>query len=159
LPFLLPIANLTVAEPTLKACNLFLPINNLAPPDSKLSLLSSLPSLALALLIAAARLDVILGVDTCNFAMAYDEYATLAARARVAAASTTLGLGIGGKVWSREVAKAAWEQLVETDLLLSGGGGMGSGAEHMVRCDVALEEIEGAVPDMERGLVKWCREI
>lgn len=91
--------------------------------------------------------------------MAYDEYATLAARARVAAASTTLGLGIGGKVWGREAAKAAWEQLVETDLLLPVGGSAGLGPEHMVRCDVALEEIEGAVPDMERGLVKWCREI
>jgi len=30
----------------------------------------------------------------------------------------------------------------------------------MVRCDVALEELEGAMEgQLERGLQKWCREI
>lgn len=90
--------------------------------------------------------------------MAYDEYAGLASKARVAASSTALGLGIGGKVWGREAARAAWEGLLAAELLLPVGAGGGAAGE-MVRCDVALEEIAGAVPELERGLARWCREI
>lgn len=132
----------------------------LQAPDSKLSILPSLSSLALSLLIAAARLDIILDTDTCNFNMVYDEYSTLAGKVRLAASTTVTGVGIGGRVWGQEVARAAWERLVEVELLIPAvGSGSGMGAGDMVKCDVALEEIEGAVPDIDRTLEKWCREI
>ena len=87
--------------------------NTLHPSDSKLDLLPSLSELQLALLIAAARLDIILETDTCNFNMAYNEYTSLAQRARAqASASGALALGGsqgGGKVWGRERAIGAWE--------------------------------------------------
>lgn len=130
------------------------------PPDSKLTILPALSSLALALLISAARLDVILDTDTCNFNMVYDEYSNLAAKARLAASTTVTGIGIGGKVWGQEVARAAWERLIEVELLIPAiGTGTGTGAGDMVRCDVALEEIEGAMPDLDKTLEKWVREI
>ena len=105
------------------------------PPDSKLELLPSLPTISLALLIAAARLDIIIDTDSCNFNMAYDEYCTLGAKARVnasvAAGHTSGVIGVGGKVASRTVARAAWENLLDLELLIPVHGGsmalMGAG--------------------------------
>lgn len=70
-------------------------------------------------------------------------------------------VGVGGRVAGREVAKGAWERLCEVELLVPVGlrGGVGGGGSEMVRCDVKLEEIAGSVPEMERGLEKWCREL
>ncbi|KAK8167686.1 origin recognition complex subunit 4 C-terminus-domain-containing protein [Phyllosticta citrichinensis] len=138
-------------------------------PDSKLALLPSLSELQLALLIAAARLDVIHDTDTCNFNMAYAEYAALASSAKVASAAGG-ALASGIKVWGREVARAEWERLVQWELLLPvvanvvGGGGAaarggGVGDTAMVRCDVAMEEIAPSVPGIERVMERWCRQI
>lgn len=169
----MPIISLHASEPFLTASSIPIP-RSILPLDSKLQLLSALPTLSLALLIAAARLDIIIDTDTCNFNMAYDEYCSLGAKARVSV-STSSGaaagvVGIGGKVAGRAVARTAWEKLVELELLIPASGGLnlglggGSGvtvvgASDMVRCDVKLEDIEAAVPGLERGLVKWCREI
>ena len=106
--------------------------------------------------------------------MAYDEYCTLGAKARVSATAssgTAAGMvGVGGRVAGRAVARAAWEKLVDLELLipvfgsgaglLVGGGGGGVvvvGVGDMVKCDVKLEEIEASVPGLEKMLVKWCR--
>jgi len=157
--FHVPVAICTTAPLALDASS-FTADTLLQAPDSKLSMLPSLSSLSLALLICAARLDIILGTDTCNFNMVYDEYSTLAAKARLAASTTVTGVGIGGKVWGQEVARAAWERLVDVGLLITAvGTGNGLSAADMVRCDVALEEIEGAVPDVDRTLEKWCRDL
>lgn len=105
--------------------------------------------------------------------MAYEEYCALGAKARVSAISSSGAsagvVGIGGKVAGRVVARAAWEKLVELELLIpaasgfslgSGGGGVVVvGPSDMVKCDIKLEEVEAAVPGLEKGLVRWCREI
>ncbi len=78
---------------------------------------------------------------------------------------------VGGRVWSRRAAQAAWEGLVARGLVvpISGGGaaggggggsgGAGGGAARLVAVEVALEEIPESVPGLDDGLVKWCREI
>lgn len=69
---------ITLLSPS--CANVFAHYHPLTPPDSKLHLLPSLSELALSLLIAAARLDVVLDTDLCNFEMAYEEYVALAGR-------------------------------------------------------------------------------
>jgi len=139
--------------------------SSLSAPDSKLELLRGLSELELALIIAAARLDIILDTDTCNFAMAYDEYSSLTSRYKIQTSSTGVtALGASAKVWGRDVALAAWERLAEYGLLVPAAIGGGSSREfgaggRMWKVDVGLEEITGSVEAMSGAMVKWCREI
>ena len=120
--------------------------------DSKLSLLSSLSTLQLAILICAARLTAIHNSDTVPFAQAYEEYKVLASRAKLqASASGALAQGAGSTIWGKDVAKGAWEQLIEFDLVMEDGSRGG-------RVDVGLEEI--GMSGVELGSWgRWCREI
>ncbi|KAL9002911.1 MAG: hypothetical protein Q9188_004184 [Gyalolechia gomerana] len=135
--------------------------NSLLPSDSKLQVLSSLADLELSLLIAGARLDVILDTDVCNFSMVYEEYVQLASRVKVqSSAAGQTAVGGGARVWGKEVALGSWEKLMELGLVVPAGmdmGGDGSGG--MCRVDVALEEIGPSCPGMESTMSKWCREI
>ncbi|KAI1108092.1 origin recognition complex subunit 4 C-terminus-domain-containing protein [Nemania sp. NC0429] len=137
----------------------------LEPQESKLQLLAALSDLELALLISAARLDIVAHTDTVNFAMAYDEYSAQMGRQRVQTASSgLLALGGGARVWSRGVAVVAWERLVWLGLLIPAGIGGRSNAAHgglegkMWRTDVSLEEIPAAV-ELPGFLAKWCSQI
>ncbi|KAL6717178.1 origin recognition complex subunit 4 [Lecanora helva] len=163
---LLPISALS--PNTLPAPSSFIS-QTIASPDSKLHLLPTLSTLALSLLIAAARLDVILSTDVCTFSMTYEEYVTLASKSRLqssAAGQMAVGGGGGGaRIWSKEMAKGAWEELGGLELVLpavGGGGSRGLGRGKMWRVDVGLEEI-GVWLEREGGkggvLGKWCREI
>jgi len=143
----------------------FMAYQSLAPPDSKLQILQGLAELELALLIAAARLDIIQDTDTCNFAMAYDEYSSLTSRHKIQTSSTGVAaLGAGAKVWGRDVALGAWEKLADYDLLVPAGIG-GSAARdfsaggRMWKVDVGLEEITGSLEGLSTVMAKWCREI
>jgi origin recognition complex subunit 4 len=130
-----------------------------APPSSLPLVLPGLSDLRLALLISAARLDVIHGSDSVSFAMAYAEYVDLASKARVAsAASGALASGAGARVWGREIARGEWEGLVKLGLLvpLSETGLLGTAA--MAKVDVKLEEIPGAV-ELSATMERWCRQI
>ena len=145
--------------------SLLTPSTTLRPPDSKLHLLASLSELALSLLIAAARLDIILSTDLCNFEMVYEEYVTLASRVKMqTSASGQLAIGGGGgRVWGRTVARGEWESLVALELVLPATGGTlvgrGKGEQgRMWRADVGLEEIGGSVK-MSAVMARWCREI
>ncbi|KAF1976165.1 hypothetical protein BU23DRAFT_528515 [Bimuria novae-zelandiae CBS 107.79] len=153
--FLLPAATLSTSLP--------LPTFTSHPPDSKLALIPHLSTLATALLIAAARLDIIHDSDAANFNMAYDEYVGLAGKARVqSAAGGNSATGGVSKVWGREVARREWEGLVELGLVVPVLGGGGGGAFAMVRCDVSLEEVGAVLAGMkgaERGLERWCRQL
>ncbi len=139
--------------------------HRLQPPDNNLHLLSSLSTLSLSLLIAAARLDIILDTDVCTFAMAYDEYVALASKSKLqSSAAGQMAVGGGARVWSKHVAKGAWEHLENLELVLpAGGAGRGGGRGMIWRVDVGLEEIgvglEGMDVPGKAGLVKWCREI
>ncbi|KAF2152053.1 origin recognition complex, subunit 4, partial [Myriangium duriaei CBS 260.36] len=134
---------------------------SLAPPDSNLTLLPSLSTLELALLICAARLLIIHDTESASFPLAYDEYKSLASKARIAAsAAGALATGSGARVWGVGVARLAWEGLVEKGLVLPvndrarGGGGV-------CRVDVSLEELGSVVEATvdAAGMGKWCREI
>ncbi|KAJ8116821.1 hypothetical protein ONZ43_g4351 [Nemania bipapillata] len=140
-------------------------IITLEPQEPKLQLLAALSDLELALLISAARLDIVAHTDTVNFAMAYDEYSAQMGRQRVQTASSgLLALGAGARVWSRSVAVVAWERLVSLGLLIPAGIGGRSNAAHgglegkMWRMDVSLEEIPSAV-ELPGFLAKWCSQI
>ncbi|KFZ09109.1 hypothetical protein V502_08940 [Pseudogymnoascus sp. VKM F-4520 (FW-2644)] len=166
---ILPIASLTPRSLPLTSAS-FPAHSTLSPPDSKLHILQGLSDLDLALLICAARLDVVLDTDTCNFAMAYDEYSTLTARQRIQASSTGIGaLSASYKVWGREAAMGSWETLVDYELLVPasmgagpmgglGGGGVGREGK-MWKVDVGLEEIAGSVGGLTSVMTKWCKEI
>ena len=138
----------------------------LQPPDSKLILLSSLSTLEISLLIAAARLDIILDTDVCTFGMVYEEYVALAGKSKLqSSAAGQMAVGGGARVWSKGVSKGAWEHLANLELVLpavSAGRGGGERGQ-MWRVDVGLEEIgvglEGVDVPGKAGLIKWCREI
>jgi len=138
---------------------------SLSAPDSKLHILQGLSELELALAIAAARLDPILDTDTCNFAMAYDEYCSLTSRHKLQSSSSGMAaIGSSAKVWGRDVALGAWERLAEYGLLVPaavGGGSardMGAGGR-MWKLDIRLEEITGSVEGLSSVMTKWCRDI
>src|SRR6266699_347662 len=113
--YILPLASLSPASPTLKIPGAGFGVS-LEPPDSKLHLLESVSELDLALLIAAARLDIVAHTDTVNLAMAYDEYTSLMGRQRVQSAGS--GMLAGSRVWGRGVAGMAWERLASLGLLI-----------------------------------------
>lgn len=157
----LPLANLSPTNLTLRLRPAPGMILTTDPPDSKLHLLEALSDLDLSLLISAARLDIVAHTDTVNFAMAYDEYTTLIGRQRVqSATSGMLALGGGVRVWGRGVAEMSWERLVSLGLLLPTGlGGRHGGLEgRMWKVDVTLEEIPLAIK-LNAILARWCREI
>ena len=125
---------------------------SLKAPYSKFSLLSSLSMLQLALLICGARLTAIHNADVVPFAQAYEEYKSLASKARIqASASGALAQGAGSRVSGKDVAKDAWEELIDCGLVMEDGNRGG-------RVDVGLEEI--GVSGVELGSWgRWCKEI
>lgn len=154
-----PLANLSATRFSLSGKS-FASAISLVAPDSKLQILQGLSELELALLISAARLDIIQDTDTCNFAMAYDEYSSLTSRHKM----QTSTLGSSAKVWGREVALGAWERLADYELLVPAGIGGGGGRDfsaggRMWKVDVGLEEITGSVDGLSTVMTKWCREI
>lgn len=120
----------------------------LAPPASNLSLLPSLSDLQLALLISAARLEVLADTETVNFEMVYDEYLKLCTKTR-AQATPSGGLG---RVWSKSVAVGAWEGLEKMGLVVPVGN-----AAKRWRVDVGLMEIRDFVKGSQ--WVRWCKEV
>ncbi len=137
----------------------------LEPLDSRLHLIAALSDLELAILISAARLDIVAHTDTVNFSMAYDEYTSQMGKQRVqSASSSVLALGAAARTWSRGTAAVAWERLVSLGLLIPAGIGGRSNAAHgglegkMWKLDVALEEIPAAV-ELPGFLAKWCSQI
>ncbi|KAI4269393.1 MAG: hypothetical protein L6R38_007482 [Xanthoria sp. 2 TBL-2021] len=132
--------------------------------DSKLQLLPSLSDLELSLLIAAARLDVILDANVCNFRIVYDEYVQLASRVKLqSSAAGQTAVGGGARVWGKDVARGAWERLMDLELILTantaGSRSNSNSAGVMCRVDVALEEIGPSVPRLGATMSKWCKEI
>ncbi|KAI2471062.1 origin recognition complex subunit 4 C-terminus-domain-containing protein [Annulohypoxylon bovei var. microspora] len=137
----------------------------LEPLGSSLHLLATLSDLELALLISAARLDIVAHTDTVNFAMAYDEYSSQMGKQRVQSASSgMLALGAGARTWGRGVAAVAWERLVSLGILIPAGIGGRSNAVHaglegkMWKLDVALDEIPTAC-ELPGFLSRWCSQI
>jgi origin recognition complex subunit 4 len=141
----------------------------LSAPESKLQMLEGLSALELSLLIAAARLNIILDQDNCNFNMVFEEYQKMATRARIQSlASGVAATGGGSKVWSRQLSLGAWERLGDYELIIPATGTLtlsGAGTRdvsqdgRVFKVDVALEEILPSVQGMSAVMSKWCREI
>ena len=105
----------------------------LEPLDSKVHLLAALSDLEMALLISAARLDIVAHTDTVNFAMAYDEYTSQMGKQRVQSSTSgtgVLALGAAARTWGRATAAVAWERLVSLGLLVPAGIGGRSSSAH-----------------------------
>jgi Origin recognition complex (ORC) subunit 4 C-terminus len=135
----------------------------LQPPDSVLNLLPYLPPLHLSLLISAARLDAIHNATVVTFALVYAHYVHLVSRARLQA-SAAGSIAQATKLWTRDVAAAAWEDLAEWEIILpTTGKGIEGAQTKMWRCDVVLEEIVAAVigsgAAMSDAMVRWCKEV
>ena len=183
---LLPLTTLSPASlPT--AASFAAPRTALLPPRaSKLALLPDLAELELALLIAAARLDVVLDADACTFELARAEYRGLAERLRATASVAgtptvgsplgasrggTLGGGGARRPWGREAALRAWETLVAMELVVPavgggaegggvrGGGGAEGGRARLWKVDVGLEDIGESEAEMSAAMRRWCKEI
>jgi origin recognition complex subunit 4 len=156
-------------------------------PPSLLTLLTQLPTLHLALLISAARLETVHSFTAVHFALVYAHYAELVARSKMQR-SSLLSLsqsgggaltGAGLRQWSKDTARGAWEELALWGMIVpaSGLGGAGKASKladeglggdgvgtRMFRIDVTLDEIAWAVRE-NLGLTgagevfsKWCRE-
>jgi origin recognition complex subunit 4 len=132
--------------------------SSLAPLQSNLELIPGLGELQLALLIAAARLEVLADSELVSWEMVYDEYLGLCGKARVGGSG---GGGVGtpgggvGRVWGREVARGAWEGLERVGLIVEDrgrGGGAGGGRW---RVDVGLMELREELKGGAWG--RWCR--
>lgn len=84
--------------------------------------IEGLSELELALLICSARVEIKFESDTFNFNVVYDEYLDVANKLNkermVAMSSVESGPGGGYRVWSRDVARSAWERLENLDLIL-----------------------------------------
>jgi origin recognition complex subunit 4 len=130
-------------------------VQSLEPVDSKLSLLPSLSTLQLALLICAARLNAIYSTEVISFTLAYEEYKGIASKARLqASAAGAIAQGAGARIWSKDVARGAWEMLFKCGLLLEDGRNVGGSG----RVDVGLEEIGASRVDLG-SWARWCKEI
>ncbi|KXJ92430.1 origin recognition complex subunit 4 C-terminus-domain-containing protein [Microdochium bolleyi] len=163
--WILPLAELSPSHPELALPSSSPAVSSLDLLESKLQLLAGLSDLELAMLISAARLDIVAHTDTVNFAMAYDEYTSQMGKQRLqSAGSAMLALGAGAKAWGRGVSAVAWERLVLLGLLIPAGIGTRSNAAHaglegkMWKLDVSLEEIPTAV-ELPGYLGKWCTQI
>ena len=144
-----------------------LPFPDTSPPDSILETVSSLPTLHLHLLIAAARLEAIHSATSVTFSLAYTHYSSLIAQTRLqGSAAGQVAQGAIAKTWKREVAKGAWEELVQRECLVAASAAASAREQalenRLYKCDVAIEEIQrvlGGMDGVGEMALRWCREI
>jgi origin recognition complex subunit 4 len=94
--------------------------------------------------------------------MAYDEYVSLASKARIQSAAGGMSAsGSVGKVCGKGVARREWDGLLDLGLVMPVALGQ-TGGFGMVKCDVALEEV-GAMVAGEKSvdceLERRCRAL
>lgn len=91
--------------------------------------------------------------------MVYEEYARLASTMRMATQGSTGTSAAGGKVWGREVAMGAWEELDTYELIVPGIGASGGGREwRMWRLEVGLRDV-GRWLGRKSAWARWCKEV
>ena len=122
-------------------------------PDSKLNILHALSTLQLALLVCGARLTNIYDTELVTFALVYEEYKVIASKAKLQASAS--GGIASSRVWGKNVARNAWEELINAGLILEDGRSAGAKTG---RVDVGLEELGGCGVELG-GWGKWCKEI
>lgn len=95
------------------------------------SFVEGLSELELSLLICAARVEIKYDSDTFNFNVVYDEYVKMAKELHRERAATLSSVDAtsGYRIWSRDVARAAWEKLESVELVTyveAGSNGTGT---------------------------------
>lgn len=154
---------------------------------SLLALLPQLPTLHLTLLVAGTRLETIHNLTTVNFALAYSHYSELLARSKLqrSAYSTLVSggafTGAGLRLWSKDTARGAWEDLAAWEAIVPVGGmggnstsvgklgdeGLGSdgASSRMFRLDITIDEVAWAIKQklgttgVGDMLTRWCKEV
>ena len=130
---------------------------------------SSPSSLPLSLLLAATRLTALydpgndataqpqsLAPLALSFPAADAEYVRLLTSAKVSA-SVSGATATAGRVWSRDVAREAWEKLVSWGLVNPVGGGSGTADGRMFRVEVSFEEVV-EMAGSGGSLGRWWRD-
>jgi origin recognition complex subunit 4 len=147
---ILPISAITPAAPFPPAIDY---TRALAPPPSNLELLHSLSEIQIALMICAARVEVLRDIETVNFEMVWHEYEELVRKTKV---QGTPGAGIG-RNWSKNVATGAWEGLEKMGLIVGVGEGGRRGG--LWRVDVGLMELREHLKGKAGQWLRWCKEV
>lgn len=138
------------------------------PFSGSITTASSPSSLPLALLLAATRLTALFdpGHDgaqaqgltplALSFPAAYAEYVRLLTSAKTAA-SVSGAAATAGRVWGRDVAREAWENLVTWGLVTPVGGGNGTADGQMFRVEISFEEVV-EMAGSGSSLGQWWRD-
>jgi origin recognition complex subunit 4 len=125
---------------------------------------ASTTSLPLSLLLAATRLTALYdtGGDSnagvplgMTFSAAYAEYVRLLTAAK-ANASALGASATPGRIWGREVAREAWEKLINWGLVVPLGAGSWTTDGRMFQVEVSFEEVAETVAT-GGSLGRWWR--
>lgn len=139
--------------------------NGLVTPQSIVTFLSEqrisdtqgfvedLSELELALLICAARAEIKLESDNLNFNLVYDEYLEVAKQLKKERSTALTGIGtatvgvVGYRIWSKEVARSAWERLEALDIILNLNqhSGSKSAADPSIRDEIKLIKVDAGL--------------
>lgn len=142
------------------------------PADTE-SFIEGLSDLELSLIICAAKVEVMFEVDQVNFNLAYEEYLKTAKEQREALRAVDLegmatGTVAGFRIWSRGVARAAWEKLESLNLLAPVERSAKRMAKQlasdislddeirMARVDVSLQELTNMLGNSHH-LIQWTK--
>lgn len=118
------------------------------PPDSAPGFLAlrDLSDLELSLLICGARVEVQMACDALNFNIVYTEYEKMSKESMK-----------GFKVWSRDVARTAWEWLEDKRLIVPMDlKAYVRGSDALMKLELNLIDLGNGVPS-EHVLKKWTR--
>ncbi|PYI29354.1 hypothetical protein BP00DRAFT_375747 [Aspergillus indologenus CBS 114.80] len=125
-------------------------------------------SLPLSLLLAATRLAALYdpglasvqqtpaGPLALSFPAAYAEYVRLLTAAKTSASVSGAAV-TPGRVWGRDVAREAWENLVSWGLISPVGGGSGTTDARMFRVEISFDEVV-EMAGTGGSLGRWWRD-
>jgi origin recognition complex subunit 4 len=127
-----------------------------------------LSELEIALLICAARAEVKLDADALNFNLAYDEYLEVANKVRqersaamgnlTSTANGNTVMVTGYRIWSKTLARAAWERLGSLELVVPADAKAKKVSDELrlMKVDVGLMELSRMIGD-SHPLYRWTK--
>ncbi|KAK9473677.1 origin recognition complex, subunit 4 [Dipodascopsis tothii] len=156
--------------------------HSIQPLDSQLEYVLGLSELELVLLICATRVELkyTTGADgeqtvakkdgpgVINFNIVYDEYHSLSVKSKLDRNAAGSIVDSVVRIWGRELAMAAWENLESAQLIVPqtgpvNGGGDGAGSREMksMLSEVSMGELAEIVQamDVPDTVKAWCRTL
>jgi origin recognition complex subunit 4 len=125
-------------------------------------------SLPLSLLLVATRLTALYGRGlninhpqilapvSISFPAAYAEYVRLLISARASAAASGAS-ATPGRIWGKDVAREAWEKLIDWGIVVPLSGGS-TGDGRMFKIEISFEEVTNLAGNGGGALGRWWRE-